>query len=154
VSLFRRKKEKEGEVPLIVQLYRDQEQEPLVKNEGIVESHLHTLHKPGGVEEEKKNHDFIDFAMSRAYLDALDDIEFTIEEQLSSGDQVTSRWTIRGIHRRPLLGVEPSGEPVEIAGITVSVVKFERVRQEWAFWEPPRLREKLLGRPASPVQQS
>ena len=157
MSLFRRKKEKEGEIPLIVQLYLDQADEPLEKNRKLVESHLQNLHKPGGLSEEKKKHDFSDFAMSREYMDALDDLEFTIEDQLASKDQVATRWTVRGIHRRPLLGIEPSGEPVTITGLTISVVKYERVRQEWAFWEFPELTRRLLGeapsveKPASPA---
>jgi predicted ester cyclase len=146
MSLFRRRKEKEGEVPGIVVLYREEEDRPFLKNQGIVESHLHNLHRPGGDEEEKKKHDFVELAMPRAYQDALDDLEFTIEEQLFWADQVASRWTVRGIHARELLGIEPSGERVVISGITISVVKFERVRQEWAYWEFPKLTEELLGR--------
>jgi predicted ester cyclase len=144
MSLFRRKA-KEGEVPLIVQLYRDEARRPALKNEEIVKSHLEELHRPGGVAAEKKKHDFIDHGMSREYLEALDDIAFTLEEQVSSGDQVASRWTVRGVNRRPLLGVEPSGEEVVIEGITISVVRDERVRGEWALWDFPPYREQLAG---------
>jgi predicted ester cyclase len=97
------------------------------------------------VQAEKKKHDFMDFGMSREYLDALDDVEFTVEEQLSLADQVTSRWKIRGTHRRPLLGIEPGGDQVVIEGITLSVIKNERVRQEWAFWEFPAFTQSVAG---------
>jgi predicted ester cyclase len=156
VSLFRRKKEKEDETPLIVQLYFEQDNEPLEKNRALVEEHLENLHRPGGLQEEKRKHDFSDFAMSREYMDALDDLEFTIDDQLASKDQVATRWTVRGVHRRPLLGLEPSGEEVTITGLTISVVKYERVRQEWAYWEFPAFTRSQLGEspsvePASPA---
>jgi predicted ester cyclase len=143
MGLLRRKK-KEGEVPLIVQLYMDAAEAPLIERAELVEEHLENLHQ-GGLDEEKKTHDFIDFAMSREYMDALDNLEFTIEDQVSYGDQVISRWTVRGIHRRPLLGLEPSGESVTISGATVSVVKYERVRQEWAYWDLPEFVQRVGG---------
>jgi predicted ester cyclase len=146
VSLFRRKKqEKEGEIPLIVQLYFEQEDQPIEENRELVESHLRNLHMPGGLEEEKKKHDFTDFAMPRDYIEALDDLEFTIDEQFAARDQVTTRWTVQGIHRRPLLGLEPSADKITISGVTISVVKNERVRQEWAYWELPALTRRLTG---------
>ena len=117
----------------------------MLKNQEMVKQHLENLHRPGGAEEEKRKHDFVDFAMPRAYLDALDDVEFSIEEQFPWVDQVTTRWTVRGIHRRELLGVQPSGERVEITGMTISVVKSERVRQEWAYWDFPQYRELVAG---------
>jgi predicted ester cyclase len=153
VRLFRRKKEeKEGEIPLIVQLYFDQEEEPVEENRERVESHLRNLHRPGGFEKEKKVHDFTDLAMSRDYMDALDDLEFRIDEQFAGMDMVTTLWTVQGIHRRPLRGLDPSGDKVTISGVTISVVKHERVRQEWAYWELPELTRRLIGEASSSVE--
>jgi predicted ester cyclase len=144
MSLFKRKKKDDGELPLIVQMYFEEADEPLEENREITEEHLKNLHK-GMVAEEKKKHDFVELAMPRAYMEALDDLEFTIDEQFASGDQVATRWTVRGIHRRNLLGLEPSGEEVTINGVTISVVKYTRVRQEWAYWEVPGLTQRLAG---------
>jgi predicted ester cyclase len=144
MSLFRRKKKDDDELPLIVQLYNEEQQEPLEENREIVVEHLENVHK-GMVAEEKRKHDWVDLAMPRAYLDALDDLEFTLEETLAFSDQVSARWTVRGIHRRNLLGMEPTGEEVTIEGLTICVVKYERVRQEWSYWEIPGLEQKLAG---------
>jgi predicted ester cyclase len=145
MSLFRRKKKDEDEIPGIVQLYFEQDMEPIEKNRGVAEEHLRNLHMPELIEEEKRKHDFVDLGMPRAYMDALDDIEFTLHELLASGDQVVGRWTVTGIQRRELLGLEPSNEAVTIDGITICVVKYERVRQEWTYWELPALTERLVG---------
>jgi steroid delta-isomerase-like uncharacterized protein len=145
MSLFRRKKkEEEGEVPLIVQMYFEEDERPLEENREIVEEHLNNLHS-GQLAEEKRKHDFVDLGMPRAYLDALDDLQFTIEDQLASGDQVATRWTVRGVHSRDMLGVPPTGQQVTVEGVTICVVKYERVRQEWAYWEIPGLAEQLAG---------
>jgi predicted ester cyclase len=153
MSLFRRKKkEQEGEIPLIVQLYFEQEDEPIEENRERVEAHVLNLHRPGGLEEEKKKHDFTDFAMPRDYVEALDDLEFRIDRQFAFGDQVTTLWTVEGIHRRPLLGLEPSGDKVTIGGVTMSVIKHERVRQEWVYWELPELTRRLTGEKPSSVE--
>jgi predicted ester cyclase len=142
VSLLRRKKKDDGELPGIVQLYFEQQDEGLEENRELVEEHLENLHK-GKLAEEKRKHDFVDLAMPRAYLDALDDLEFTLHELLAFGDQVAARWTVRGIHRRDLLGLEPTGEEVTIDGVAICVVKYERVRQEWWYWEMPGLEQRL-----------
>jgi predicted ester cyclase len=144
MSIFRRKKKDDGEIPMIVQLYFEQDAEPLEENREIVEEHLENVHK-GKLAEEKRAHDFVELGMTRAYLDALDDIEFTLEETLAFADQVSARWTVRGIHRRDMLGLEPTGQPVTVEGLTICVVKYERVRQQWSYWEIPGLEQKLAG---------
>ena len=145
MSLFRRKKEDPDEIPGIVKLYFEQDEKPLEENREIVEEHLINYHKPGRQQEEKRKHDFVDLGMPRAYMDALDDLEFTLHELISGGDQVVARWTVQGIHRRDLLGLAPSGEAVTIDGLMICVVKYERIRQIWAYWELPQLTERLVG---------
>jgi hypothetical protein len=44
-----------------------------------------------------------------------------------------------------MLGLEPTGEPVTVEGLTICVVKYERVRQQWSYWEIPGLEQKLAG---------
>src|SRR5215210_927536 len=54
------------------------------------------------------------------YHDAFPDVQITIEEQIAEGDRVVTRWSGRGTHQGELLGVAPSGNRVEISGITVN----------------------------------
>jgi hypothetical protein len=154
MSLFRRKKKDEDELPGIVKLYFEQDSEPLEKNRRIAEEHVRNLHVPERLEEDRRKHDAVDLGMPRTYMEALDDIEFTLHESIASGGQlaggrwnftITGRWSITGIHRRPLHGLEPSGEEVTIDGMTICVVKDERIRQEWTYWELPALTERLAG---------
>jgi steroid delta-isomerase-like uncharacterized protein len=53
------------------------------------------------------------------YRSAYPDTDITVEEQIAEGDDVVTRWTGRGTHQGELLGVPPSGNRVEVAGITI-----------------------------------
>src|SRR5207248_1296527 len=85
---------------------------------GATTGHLERLHEPGGYAREKQRRDFMDLGMERSYVDALDDIEFTVDDVLTLPQigirargtaVVVTRWTARGVHSRPLAGVAPSG---------------------------------------------
>ncbi len=65
------------------------------------------------------------------YLGAFPDAEVTIEDQLAEGDMVATRWTGRGTHQGELMGVPPSGNRVEVPGITISRIEGGKVVEEW-----------------------
>ncbi len=65
------------------------------------------------------------------YRSAFPDTEITIEDQLAEGDKVATRWTARGTHQGELMGVPPSGNRVEVAGITISRIEGGKVAEEW-----------------------
>jgi hypothetical protein len=117
--------------------------------------HLERLHEPGGLAREKANHDFMDLGMRKDYLDALDDIEFSIQDALVAPNlglrkrgiaHVVTRWTTRGIHSRPLMGMPPSGEQVTIEGMTFSTFRNYNIRVDYTYWEMPELTRRMVGR--------
>jgi steroid delta-isomerase-like uncharacterized protein len=65
------------------------------------------------------------------YQSAFPDAQITIEGQLGEGDMVATRWTARGTHQGELLGVPPSGNWVEVSGITISRIEGGKVAEEW-----------------------
>jgi steroid delta-isomerase-like uncharacterized protein len=65
------------------------------------------------------------------YRSAFPDAEITIEGQVAEGDKVVTRWTGRGTHQGELMGVPPSGNRVEVAGITISRIEGGKVAEEW-----------------------
>jgi hypothetical protein len=117
-----------------------------------VADHLRRIHEPGGYEREKQEHDFIDLGMPRSYLGALDDIEFEVEDHYAYAwmqirkrglGQAVTRWTVRGIHRRELQGVPPSGEQVTIGGVTYTTFRDYELRTEYTLWELPELTRRV-----------
>jgi steroid delta-isomerase-like uncharacterized protein len=65
------------------------------------------------------------------YQSAFPDAEIAIEDQVAEGDKVVSRWTGRGTHQGELMGVPPSGNRVEVTGITISRTERGKVVEEW-----------------------
>jgi steroid delta-isomerase-like uncharacterized protein len=65
------------------------------------------------------------------YQSAFPDVQITIEEQVAEGDTVATRWTARGTHQGELMGVPPSGNRVEVMGVTISRIEGGKVAEEW-----------------------
>jgi len=50
---------------------------------------------------------------------AFPDLRETIENTISDGDTVVTRWSCRGTHKGNLLGIGPSGKNCNVTGITI-----------------------------------
>ena len=57
------------------------------------------------------------------YLELFPDLEFVVDEQVTEGDRVASRWTLRGTHR---------GRRVELWGIVISRLENGKIVEDWA----------------------
>jgi predicted ester cyclase len=51
------------------------------------------------------------------------DLRFTVDEQVTEGDRVASRWTLTGTHR---------GRHVRLRGIVISHVRDGKIVEDWA----------------------
>ena len=56
------------------------------------------------------------------YAAIFPDLEIRVDDQVTEGDRVTSRWTLRGTHR---------GRRVELMGITISRFENGRIAEDW-----------------------
>ena len=57
------------------------------------------------------------------YLELFPDLSLNVEDQVSEGDKVASRWTLRGTHK---------GRDVELRGIVISRFEDGRIIEDWA----------------------
>ena len=57
------------------------------------------------------------------YLELFPDLRFEVDEQVSEGDRVVSRWTLTGTHR---------GRPVRLWGIVISRFADDKIVEDWA----------------------
>ena len=55
------------------------------------------------------------------------DIRFETEEMICEGDTVGHRWTFTGTHQGEMMGVEPMGRGVEVAGAEMNRVGNGRI---------------------------
>jgi hypothetical protein len=118
-------------------------------------SHLERLHEPDGYAREKQGRDFMELGMRRTYLDALDDLEFTIDDAITvpelgirkrGGAAVVTRWTARGTQNRPLAGVPAGGEQVTIEGMTYTTFRNYNIRAEYTYWHMVELTRRMVER--------
>jgi predicted ester cyclase len=68
------------------------------------------------------------------YLELFADLQFVVEEQVSEGDRVASRWTLSGTHR---------GRPVRLWGIVISRLEDGRIVEDWAATDSLHLLRQL-----------
>jgi ubiquinone/menaquinone biosynthesis C-methylase UbiE/predicted ester cyclase len=68
------------------------------------------------------------------YLALFPDLRFDVDEQVSEGDRVASRWTLRGTHR---------GRQVELRGIVISRFEDGRIIEDWAASDTMELVRQL-----------
>lgn len=60
---------------------------------------------------------------------AFPNIHWSIEEQMSDGDRVMTRFVWTGTHRGPFLGIPPTGRPVSVWGIVIDRIVDGRIKQ-------------------------
>lgn len=65
----------------------------------------------------------------RAMRAGFPDLVFTIEEQISEGDKVASRFTWTGTHQGAFLGIPPTGKPVRVWGIVIDRLVEGRIKE-------------------------
>ena len=69
------------------------------------------------------------------YRSAFPDTHITVEDQIAEGDDVVTRWTGRGTHQGELLGVPPSGNRVEVPGITIDRFSGGKFAESWSSYD-------------------
>jgi predicted ester cyclase len=72
-----------------------------------------------------------------AFLEAFDDLVFTVDDAIAEGDRVALRWSASGIHAGeyrgfpPVLRVPPTGRRLEFSAIDVYQLADGRIVEEW-----------------------
>lgn len=67
----------------------------------------------------------------------------TVEEQLTVGDQVVSRWTLSGTDTGGYMGNAPTGRRIEVGGISISRVLEGKITEEWEYFNEGGLLRQL-----------
>ena len=76
------------------------------------------------------------------------DLQMTVEDQLAEGNEVTTRWRMRGTHKGELMGVAPTGNKVEVTGTTIHRFAEGKIREGWWEWDTLGLLRQIGAAPA------
>jgi len=68
------------------------------------------------------------------YLELFPDLRFVVDDQVSEGDRVASRWTLHGTHR---------GRSVTLRGIVISRFEDGRIIEDWAASDTIEIARRL-----------
>jgi steroid delta-isomerase-like uncharacterized protein len=79
---------------------------------------------------------------------AFPNIEFTTEDVIAEGDKVVFRAVGHGTHEGELMGVDPTGREVELAGIVIFRIDGGQVVERWALFDLIGLLRQLGAFPA------
>lgn len=62
---------------------------------------------------------------------AFPDYHCAIEDQIAEGDEVVTRWTVRGTQDGELMGIPPTGKHVSLPGIVIDRLANGRLVETW-----------------------
>jgi steroid delta-isomerase-like uncharacterized protein len=77
------------------------------------------------------------------YRTAFPDLHFVIEDMIGEGDKVVTRWTVTGTHQGDLQGIAPTGNKVELTGISLYRLADGKVAEEWTNWDTGGMMKQL-----------
>jgi predicted ester cyclase len=61
--------------------------------------------------------------------------QWDVKEIFSAGDRVVARWVGRGRHEGELMGIAPTGAPIEVDAISLFRVRDGKITEEWTVWD-------------------
>jgi steroid delta-isomerase-like uncharacterized protein len=78
------------------------------------------------------------------FFDAFPDINITVEDAIAEGDQVATRYTIRGTHRGETEEFGPPTErQMELEGITIHRIEGGKIVEEWERYDNLSVMQQL-----------
>ena len=81
--------------------------------------------------------------MVSGLLVAFPDLHFTINDQFTSGEKVSTRWTATGTNTGPFGEMQATGKAVEIEGLIIDYVVDGRVAKRWELWDQMAMMRQL-----------
>ena len=85
-----------------------------------------------------------DFLKARAgLLDGFPDLQVTVDDVVSEGDNVVVRWSASGTHKGAGLGIPPSKRRVSFRGMSWIVFENGRIVKGWDSWNLGQLFSQL-----------
>src|SRR4051812_10119628 len=81
--------------------------------------------------------------MLAGLLGAFPDLHFTINDQFTFGEKVSTRWTAKGTNTGPFGEMQATGRAVEIEGLIIDHIVNGRVAKRWELWDQMAMMQQL-----------
>jgi steroid delta-isomerase-like uncharacterized protein len=66
---------------------------------------------------------------------AFPDLHYSVEDQIAEGDKVVTRYTASGTHQSELMEIAPTGNRVEITGISITRIEDGKIEEIWENYD-------------------
>jgi predicted ester cyclase len=66
---------------------------------------------------------------------AFPDLRVTVEDQVAEGDNVATRWTVRGTHQGGMMGAAPTGNQVTFTGTQTDYISGGKMVDSRSNWD-------------------
>jgi steroid delta-isomerase-like uncharacterized protein len=74
---------------------------------------------------------------------AFPDLYYTLEDQIAEGDKVVTRYKAGGTHQGELMGIAPTGNRVEITGISIMRIDGGKIEEIWENYDTLGMMQQL-----------
>jgi ketosteroid isomerase-like protein len=81
-------------------------------------------------------------ATVRLYQDSVDG-HWEIQEMLSAGDKVVTRWVGTGVHNSELMGIPPTGREIRVDAITIHRIQDGMIIEHTGVWDALALLQQI-----------
>jgi predicted ester cyclase len=79
---------------------------------------------------------------------AFPDMRLTEEDMIAEGDKVVDRVTVRGTHQGELMGIPPTGNPVEFMETHISRIAGGKIVERWGQWDALGMMQQVSAAPS------
>jgi steroid delta-isomerase-like uncharacterized protein len=77
------------------------------------------------------------------YLTAYPDVHIVLDDMVAEGDLVMERWTANATHLGTLMGIPPTGKPVNFAGVILYRFAGGKIVEMWWAWDTMGMMRQL-----------
>lgn len=78
-----------------------------------------------------------------ALVAAFPDLHVEVEDLVTDGGKVVTRYSVRGTHKGELMGIPPTGRQVSIGGIAIDRFENGRSIEHWEYYDQMGMMQQL-----------
>ena len=79
----------------------------------------------------------------KAFVDAMPDLRFTIDDLIEEGDRVVARWTASGTLTGNGLGLPPTGRLMTLTGMSIARIAGGHIAESWNTFDQMHMHQQL-----------
>ena len=79
------------------------------------------------------------------FLEGIPDAFYDVKETFEQGDRVICRWSCVGTQTGNFYGMPPTGQKIDVNGITIFSIEGNKIAELWNVWDQFTLVEQLKG---------